>query len=90
LRRGAPQDPESIAKPTDLELLPKSLLLEGQGATQQMTAIAHYSDGSTRDVTSLSVFQSNNDVSAHVDEQGLITAEKRGEAFITARFDVFH
>ena len=89
LRRGAPQDPESIAKPTDLELLPKSLLLEGQGATQQMTAIAHYSDGSTRDVTSLSVFQSNNDVSAHVDDQGLITAEKRGEAFITARFDVF-
>ena len=89
LRRGAPQDPESIAKPTDLELLPKSLLLEGQGATQQMTAIAHYSDGSTRDVTSLSVFQSNNDVSAHVDDRGLITAEKRGEAFITARFDVF-
>ena len=89
LRRGAPQDPESIAKPTDLELLPKSLLLEGQGATQQMTAIAHYSDGSTRDVTSLSVFQSNNDVSAHVADQGLITAEKRGEAFITARFDVF-
>jgi hypothetical protein len=89
LRRGAPQDPESIAKPTDLELLPKSLLLEGQGATQQMTAIAHYSDGTTRDVTSLSVFQSNNDVSAHVDDQGLITAEKRGEAFITARFDVF-
>ena len=89
LRRGAPQDPESIAKPTDLELLPKSLLLEGQGATQQMTAIAHYSDGSTRDVTSLSVFQSNNDVSARVDDQGLITAEKRGEAFITARFDVF-
>jgi hypothetical protein len=69
LRRGAPQDPESIAKPTDLELLPKSLLLEGQGATQQMTAIAHYSDGTTRDVTSLSVFQSNNDVSAHVDDK---------------------
>lgn len=89
LRRGAPKDPESIAKPTDLELLPKSLLLEGQGATQQMTAIAHYSDGTTRDVTSLSVFQSNNDVSAHVNDQGLITAVKRGEAFITARFDVF-
>ena len=89
LRRGAPQDPESIAKPTDLELLPKSLLLEGQGATQQMIAIAHYSDGTTRDVTSLSVFQSNNDVSANVNDEGLITAEKRGEAFITARFDVF-
>ena len=89
LKRGAPKDPDDIAKPTDLELLPKSLLLEGQGATQQMIAIAHYSDGTTRDVTSLSVFQTNNDVSAKVNGQGLITAEKRGEAFITARFDVF-
>ncbi len=89
LKRGAPEDPKDIAKPTDLELLPKSLLLEGKGAEQQMLAIAHYSDGTTRDVTSLSVFQSNNDVSADVDKNGLITAKKRGEAFITARFDIF-
>lgn len=89
LKRGAPEDPKDIAKPTDLELLPKSLLLEGKGAKQQMLVIAHYSDGTTRDVTSLSVFQSNNDVSANVDKNGIITAEKRGEAFITARFDVF-
>jgi hypothetical protein len=89
LKRGAPDDPKDIAKPTDLELLPKSLLLEGKGAKQQMLVIAHYSDGTTRDVTSLSVFQSNNDVSANVDKNGIITAEKRGEAFITARFDVF-
>jgi len=89
LKRGAPEDPKDIAKPTDLELLPKSLLLEGKGAKQQMVVIAHYSDGTTRDVTSLSVFQSNNDVSANVDKNGIVTAEKRGEAFITARFDVF-
>lgn len=89
LKRGAPEDPKDIAKPTDLELLPKSLLLEGKGAKQQMVVIAHYSDGTTRDVTSLSVFQSNNDVSADVDKNGIVTAEKRGEAFITARFDVF-
>ena len=89
LKRGAPEDPKDIAKPTDLELLPKSLLLEGKGAKQQMVVIAHYSDGTTRDVTSLSVFQSNNDVSAGVDKNGIVTAEKRGEAFITARFDVF-
>jgi hypothetical protein len=89
LKRGAPEDPKDIAKPTNLELLPRSLLLEGRGARQQMTVVAHYSDGSTRDVTSLSVFQSNNDVSVNVDEAGLITADKRGEAFITARFGVF-
>ena len=89
LKRGAPEDPKDIAKPTNLELLPRSLLLEGRGARQQMTVVAHYSDGSTRDVTSLSVFQSNNDVSVNVDKGGLITADKRGEAFITARFGVF-
>ena len=89
LKRGAPEDPKDIAKPTNLELLPRSLLLEGRGARQQMTVVAHYSDGSTRDVTSLSVFQSNNDVSVNVNEAGLIIADKRGEAFITARFGVF-
>ena len=89
LKRGAPEDPKDIAKPTDIELLPKSLLLEGKGAKQQMIVIAHYSDGSSRDITSLAVFQTNNDVTAKVDKNGLITAHKRGEAFITARFDIF-
>ena len=39
-----------------------------------MTVLAHYSDGTTRDVTSLTVFKSSNDVSAAVDEKGLVTA----------------
>jgi hypothetical protein len=89
LKRGAPEDPKDVAKAVDIELLPKSLLLEGKGAIQQMVVMAHYSDGTSRDVTSLSVFQTNNDVSAQVDKKGLIVADKRGEAFITARFDIF-
>ena len=89
LKRGALEDPKDVAKAVDIELLPKSLLLEGKGAIQQMVVIAHYSDGTSRDVTSLSVFQTNNDVSAKVDKKGLIVADKRGEAFITARFDIF-
>ena len=89
LRDGAPQDPEDIAKPDRIELFPPSALLEGSGASQQMTVLAHYSDGTTRDVTPLTVFQSSNDVSAAVDEKGLVTADKRGEAFVMARFNVF-
>ncbi len=89
LRDGAPKDPAEIAKPTSIEILPKNGLLEGVGAKQQMTVIASYSDGTDRDVTSLTVFQSNNDVSAAVDEHGLVTAGKRGEAFVMARFNVF-
>ena len=89
LRKGALKDSENIAKPEKIELFPTSALLEGAGATQQMSVLAHYSDGTTRDVTKLTVFQSNNDLSASVDDHGLVTAGKRGEAFIMARFNVF-
>ena len=89
LKDGAPKDPADIAKPVSIEILPKKALLEGIGSNQQMTVIARYSDGTDRDVTPLTVFQSNNDVSAAVDEHGLVTAGKRGEAFVMARFNVF-
>jgi hypothetical protein len=89
LRDGANKDPEDIAKPSNIELFPPSALLEGNGATQQMTVLAHYSDGTTRDVTPLTVFQSSNDVSAAIDDKGLVTAGSRGEAFVMARFNIF-
>ena len=89
LKDGANKDPEDIAKPTKIELFPPSLLLEGNGSTQQMTVLASYSDGTTRDITPLTVFQSSNDVSAAIDEKGLVTAGSRGEAFVMARFNIF-
>ena len=89
LEGGAKNDPEDIATPTSIEILPPNLLLEGQGSTQQMTVIAKYSDGTDRDVTHLTVFQSNNDNSATVSVDGLVTAQKRGEAFVMARFATF-
>ena len=52
-----------------------------------MTVRARYSDGSDRDVTSLAVFLTNNDVSAPVSTDGLVTAGERGEAFVMARFE---
>jgi hypothetical protein len=54
-----------------------------------MTVLASYSDGTTRDITPLTVFQSSNDVSAAIDEKGLVTAGSRGEAFVMARFNIF-
>jgi hypothetical protein len=89
LKGGAKNDPKDIATPTSLEVLPRQLLLEGQGSTQQMTVVAKYSDGTDRDVTHLTLFQSNNDNSATVSKDGLVTAQKRGEAFIMARFAHF-
>jgi hypothetical protein len=54
-----------------------------------MTVRARYSDGTDRDVTSLAVFLTNNDTSAKISADGLITAGERGEAFVMARFGTF-
>jgi hypothetical protein len=83
---GCPADPATIPTCTALEIYPKQAVLDGEGATQQVTVVAHYSDGTDRDVTSLALFLSNNDNSASINETGLVTAGKRGEAFVMARF----
>ena len=58
-----------------------------RGETQQIGVTAHYADQSTRDVTHLSAFQSNESPIAAVDEHGLVTAGQiTGEAAIMARF----
>jgi len=89
LDAGAPADPKEVAKSVSLEIYPKNAVLEGAGRTLQITALAKYSDGTDRDVTSLAVFGSNNSPTATVTADGLVTAAARGEAFITARFDTF-
>jgi hypothetical protein len=86
IEAGAPQDSPDVATPTSLEIYPQQMVLEGEGATHQLTVRAKYSDGTDRDVTHLSVFMSSNDNSAKVTESGLITANQRGEAFVMARF----
>jgi hypothetical protein len=89
LEAGAPADPPGLPTPVSLELLPKSAVLDGKGAQQQMVVRARYSDGSDRDVTSLALFLSNNDTSAKISPDGVVTAGDRGEAFVMARFATF-
>lgn len=67
------------AYPTERIMQPKT--------KQQMVVTAHYSDGSTRDVTDLAEFMSSESVYVSVDEQGLVTAGSlMGEASIMARY----
>jgi hypothetical protein len=89
LEAGTPQDAADVAKAVSLELYPPKAVLEGEGAKQQFIARAKYSDGTDRDVSHLVVFLTNNDNSAPMDANGLVTAAARGEAFVMARFDTF-
>lgn len=87
IEAGAPNDAGPTPAVLGVELYPPSAVLEGEGATQQFVAIAKYADGTDRDVTSLVTFMTNNDNSAPVSVDGLVTAASRGEAFIMARFE---
>ena len=87
LETGAKPDEGEVPKCEKIEIYPPKAVLEGEGAQQSFIVKAFYSNGTTRDVTNLAVFMSNNDNSAPIDEEGTCTAAKRGEAFVMARFD---
>ena len=86
IAENCPQDPAEIPTCVGLEVYPRQAVLDGPGATQQVTVRAKYSDGTDRDVTNLALFLSNNDNSASVNDKGVVTAGARGEAYIMARF----
>ncbi|HEV8003349.1 MAG TPA: DUF1549 domain-containing protein [Planctomycetaceae bacterium] len=89
LKAGAVPDPGEVPKVVALEIYPKGAVLDGKGATQRLTVRAKYADGTDRDVTTLAYYMTNNDVSAAVAQEGVVTAGARGEAFIMARFSTY-
>ena len=72
LRDGAKIDAKDAKPPTvdSVALYPPQAVIEGDGAKQRFVAVATYSDGSTRDVTRLAAFSSNNSGTAAIDEVG--------------------
>jgi hypothetical protein len=90
INTGAPNDDvASLPTVVGVELYPKAAVLDGEGTTQQMIVRARYSDGTDRDVTGLAVLLTNNETTARISPEGLITAGERGEAFVMARFATF-
>ncbi len=89
IEAGVPQDAEDVATVQGIELYPEGAVLNGRGEKQNLVVRANYSDGTSRDVTHLAYFLTNNDSTVEVTQEGVATAGERGEAFITARFDAF-
>ncbi|MFV1965792.1 MAG: DUF1549 domain-containing protein [Pirellulaceae bacterium] len=87
LEAGAPKDSGEVPAVVSVEIYPPGAVLDGQDSTQQVSVRAKYSDGTDRDVTSLAYFMTNNDNSATIEQDGIVTARKRGEVFLTGRFE---
>jgi Protein of unknown function (DUF1549)/Protein of unknown function (DUF1553)/Bacterial Ig-like domain (group 2) len=81
------RDQGETARVTSVALEPADAALEGPGATQQMVVTATYSDGSRRDVTALAFVESDDPETATVDTDARVTALRRGEVAILARYE---
>ena len=83
---GTPRTPVSAPKIEKVTVFPDSRLM-GFKTTQQLALTAHYSDGSTRDVTHLAQYSSSESAYAAVDASGKVKAGPiAGEATIMARY----
>jgi hypothetical protein len=70
-----------------IDIFPKAPVVPLPGMKQQMTVLATYSDRSVRDVTQEAFVESSNLEVATADKQGLVTAVRRGEATMLARYE---
>ncbi|MEI6714941.1 MAG: DUF1549 and DUF1553 domain-containing protein [Verrucomicrobiota bacterium] len=86
LKAGAPNDSGETVALTGIDVMPKSLVLEGPGQNFHITVRANYADGTSRDVTSTALFLSSNDGAAKIAQDGIISTGQRGEAFVMARY----
>ncbi|MES2792753.1 MAG: DUF1549 and DUF1553 domain-containing protein [Planctomycetota bacterium] len=69
IQQGAPYEPAGDPRLVSFEVQPKRGTIARQGE-QQLKALAHYNDGSVRDVTSVALYETNDKSIADVDERG--------------------
>src|SRR5262249_11001770 len=87
IAEGCQPDPDGAARCTKIEGYPPSgRLLKRPAHTQQMAVLAHFSDGSIRDVTKMACYSSSDSQVADVTAGGLVVGHDRGEAAIIVRY----
>ena len=74
-------------KVTKIEVAPVNPVVQRIGAKQQLRVLATYSSGEVRDVTREAFLESANTEVATAGRSGLMTALRRGEAPVLARFE---
>ena len=86
IAQGMPYGNEQDLRVTRIEVFPERRVMPLEGS-QQLSVLAHYSDGSSEDVTRMAQFDSNQTDLAEVSEPGLVrTIGSTGEAAIMVRY----
>lgn len=77
----------NVPRVTKIELSPSNPVVELAGGKQQFRILATYSDGQVRDVTREAFIEGGNIEIVAANKSGLVTALRRGEAPILARYE---
>lgn len=83
---GMKLDADAIPDLVKVEVYPKKRVFQATGERQQLRVDAHFSDGSVRDVTALTVYSSSNESVATIGKTGLVEKEARGETAVLVRY----
>ncbi|HUG82008.1 MAG TPA: DUF1549 and DUF1553 domain-containing protein [Bryobacterales bacterium] len=75
---------DSVAK---LEVMPADVFMGRPGMKQQMLVVAHYGDGSVRDVTREAVVASSQETTAKIVNGSVVEGERIGEATLMVRYE---
>ncbi len=86
LTQGALDDSAALPALTKVEVFPGNRVQFAPARWQQLAVLAHYADGSVRDVTRLTAFSSSDDGIASVDANGLVELKQTGEAAVLCRY----
>jgi hypothetical protein len=86
IKGGMPDDPPTLPTITKVEVLPGQRALKAPAKWQQLAVVATLADGSTRDVTRLTVFSSSDPAVADVSPNGLVEFKQAGEVAILCRY----
>ena len=82
---GTPKDDTSIPVLQQLEVTPSQQVLVEPADHLRIRAIAHFSDGTNRDVSKLSVYEQSADL-AKISPDGLVQRQRIGETAIVVRY----
>jgi len=85
IAQGCGDDFETAPKLTRIEAIPQKQVLTEPKREVQLSAKAFFSDGSTRDITSLAVYEPANNL-VKVSHGGLVQSEGNGETTVLVRF----
>jgi len=86
---GAPDDAAEVPQVTGIAFVPDKAVFSGKETKRPLQVEAKYSDGTTRVVNDLALYLTNNKETADIDDTGTVTAGKKGDTYVFARFSKF-